>query len=82
MKKETSKKIRLQDVETARVEIGWFIADAYLDGLAANASELFGDDEYKKRFDALRTYVNRQLYGGDEFNMVDVNVTIYREKCN
>ncbi len=82
MEKETLKKLRLPNVQTARVDIGWFIVDAYLDGLAANAAELFGDEEYKKLFDALRSYTDRMLYDGDENNIIDIHVTVYRENID
>lgn len=58
---------------------GWLLVDGYLDGLEACASELMQDPEYKERFDALRCYTNRQLYGSDEYNMIERILTIYQD---
>lgn len=80
MKKETSIKAVKPETRQNACDVGWVIVDAYLDGLEASAPELFGDREYKRIFDEMRHYTDLQLYGGDEFNMDDLEVVIYRDK--
>ncbi len=79
MRNTTAKALDLPKVNARKCLLGWFIVEAYLDGLEASASELFGDLEYKKLFDSLRVYSNKQIYGNKEFNMVDVDVIVYQD---
>lgn len=80
MENNMQKEFELPVTASRTCDVGWLIVEAYLDGLESSARELFGDIEYKNMFDGLRKYTNRKLYGCDEFNMVDIELTIYQEQ--
>ena len=71
---------KLPKMPAERIDLGWIIVDAYLDGLELVTSELSADPEYKKRFDALRSYTDLMINGSEDRIMIDTAATVYREK--
>lgn len=59
--------------------IGWAVADAYLEGLQECADQLFGDPEFKRMFDEMRSYINKQLYGDEKITMGELEVTVFQD---
>lgn len=80
MKSNTIQDIELPQIEKRQCLVGWLVVESYLDGLEEVASELFNDPEYKKRYNALRRYCNKQLYGDNKCDSADIEVVIYKEK--
>lgn len=80
MKGKTTRDIEISQFEKKENLVGWLVVESYLDGLEEVASELFNDPEYKKRFNALRRYCNKQLYGDSKCDSTEIEVIIYKEK--
>lgn len=79
MKKTISADMQMPNITETTCDVGWVVVDACLDGLETSANQLFDDPEFKRMFDELRRYTDRQLYGDEKSHTIEMELTLYRE---